>query len=245
MNLLLLTAEEAAATPVRLNDERAEHVRKVLRAAVGDVIRVGILDGPLGEGIVRKLAPDLDLECTFESQVSPRGTDTLILAIPRPIVLRRCLAHATALGFGRIFLIRTRHVDKNHLASHALEPDAIQEHVRIGLSQARRTQQPEVQQFHRFKPFVEDSYPELVPEGPQFTADPNADQELTTWARTSPIEKPCTLAIGPERGFTGHELESFAKAGCVPVRTGTHPLRVETALAYVVGQIHAARQLLE
>jgi RsmE family RNA methyltransferase len=52
-----------------------------------------------------------------------------------------------------------------------------------------------------------------------------------------------TLVIGPEGGLIDYELQSFAARGFELVRTGRQPLRVETALAYVSGQLRAARSV--
>ena len=47
MNLILLRADDAWTGDrlVRLTDRRADHIRAVLRAQVGDVLRVGLLAG--------------------------------------------------------------------------------------------------------------------------------------------------------------------------------------------------------
>ena len=51
MNLILLEPEELQpdGTAV-LTDARARHVREVLRAAPGEQIRAGVVDGALGDG---------------------------------------------------------------------------------------------------------------------------------------------------------------------------------------------------
>src|SRR5262249_1152847 len=49
VNLILCEPEEVRADgTLTLTDTRAAHVREVLRASVGDEVRVGIVDGPHG-----------------------------------------------------------------------------------------------------------------------------------------------------------------------------------------------------
>ena len=138
MNVILLTASEAAQQPVVLVDERATHIRKVLRGKLGHTVRVGIIEGPLGTATIEDVDPRyVTLACEFEAETPPRGEDTLLLAVPRPIVLRRCLAAAASLGFARIVLFRSWHVEKSHLDSKVFDEERIRTHVLAGLSQAR------------------------------------------------------------------------------------------------------------
>jgi RsmE family RNA methyltransferase len=242
MNLLLLTPDEAAGQPTVLTDRRATHIVETLRAKVGDTLRAGILNGPTGLATVRAIETSgVTIEATCEDAPPPPGENTLLLAVPRPIVLRRCLASAAALGYGRIALFRTRHVDKSHLGAKVMEPANIREHLIDGLSQARRTHVPEVQLFPRFKPIVEDEIDGLAPKGPRFVAHPDAERDIAQlqFARSEPF----TVALGPERGFTDYEVDLFTTKGFEPIHTGRHPLRVETALAVITGQLDLLRRI--
>jgi 16S rRNA (uracil1498-N3)-methyltransferase len=48
---------------------------------------------------------------------------------------------------------------------------------------------------------------------------------------------PCVLAIGPEGGWIQRELDTFIERGFAPVSLGTPILRVEAAVATVLGQL--------
>lgn len=241
MNIIILAASEAANQPVILTDERATHIRKVLRAKLGHTVRVGILEGPLGTATIADIdANFVTLACEFEPEIPPRGEDTLLLAVPRPIVLRRCLAAAASLGFGRIVLFRSWHVDKNHLDTKVFDETIIRTHLVAGLSQARRTRLPEVLFYHLFKPFLEDHLDHLTPGANRFVAHPDADTDLAQ--ATLDSSAPFTIAIGPERGFIEYEVQALAMLGFTAVSAGHHPLRVETALAYVTGQLDLMRK---
>ena len=89
------------------------------------------------------------------------------------------------------------------------------------------------------KPFVEDHLDLLAPAGNRFVAHPDAPTEIAA-AAVEP-DAPYTLALGPERGFIDYEVQAFAMLGFTPVRAGCHPLRVETALAFVTGQLELRR----
>ncbi len=246
MNLILLDPTEfpdGDRARAVLAGRRARHASEVLGATPGTRLRVGVLDGPLGTAEVVVSAPDrLELACSFESGAGlDTPQDTLLLAVPRPKVLARCLEHATALGYRRIVLLRTWHVDRSHLASRVLEPSRLRAHLLAGLEQARRTRLPEIQIEPLFKPFVEDRLEALLAaQRHRFVGHPGpatagADPGLPRG------EAALALAIGPERGFTTYEVEALRARGFRIASLGQNPLRVETALAALTGRLTGAR----
>jgi RsmE family RNA methyltransferase len=178
------------------------------------------------------------LRCELESAPPPAPKDVLLLAMPRPKVLARCLEHATSLGFAHIVLFRSRQTVKSHFESHVLYPEQIQRHLLAGLEQARRTFLPQVTVFHRFRPFVEDHLPTLATPHNRYLADPDAPATLQ---QCSPKNEPFTVVIGPEGGLIPHEVSCLAARGFQLFNAGPHPLRVEAALSFVSGQIIALR----
>lgn len=241
MNIILIEPHEAAsATELRLSDHRAIHLLKVLKVKPGDTVRVGVIDGPVGLAEVLSIADrEVTLRCRCDEPPPPAGRDTLLLAFARPKVLLRCLEHATALGFGSIVLFRSRRVEKSHLSSHAVEPHVVQERIRRGLEQSRRTWRPNVRFVPRFRQLIE-GIDALVPAENRFVTDADATLEA---AASRPAPAPISVVIGPEGGLIEHELQQFATRGFQAVRAGQQPLRVETALAYLSGQLRAARAL--
>lgn len=241
MNILLLEPNELPPSgEIQLADRRAEHLRKVLRVKPGDQVRVGVVDGLQGKAEVLALEErTVTLRCRCDEPAPSAGDDTLLLAFARPKVLLRCIEHATALGFGRIVLFRSRRVERSHLSSHAVTPSVIEERLRRGLEQSRRTIRPGVLQVLRFRELIEAELPRSVPAENRFVADADADEEA---ALARPRGAPLSLVIGPEGGLIPHELEQFALHGFRLVRAGRQPLRVETALSYLTGQLRAARE---
>lgn len=240
MNLLLLEPDEVAPDGVaRLTGRRARHVVQVLRATVGQRLRAGLVNGPLGSACVETLEPDaVTVRATFAA-APPPAHDVLLLAVPRPKVLLRMLTHVAALGFARLVLFRSWRVEKSHLGSAALRPDVQRAQLLLGLEQAGRTQLPEVAFFPRFKPFVEDHLDELALPAARFVAHPlapTATGELQFGPAT-----PFALAIGPDGGFLPYEIEQFAAHGFTAVHCGPHPQRTEVALAVLWGQLDLLR----
>lgn len=241
MNFLLLHRDELAADgTARLIGRRAEHVRTVLKAEVGQTLRAGVVDDGLGSAVVTSLTTDAVEVAVTLTAPPPPVADVLLLAVPRPKVLLRMLAHAAALGFARIVLFRSWRVDKTHLQSTAMDPAAQREQLLLGLEQAGRTQLPQVQFCPLFKPMVEDELPTMALPPQRFVAHPVASAHTHELALAAGA--PFALALGPDGGFLPYEVDQLAQRGFLPVSCGPHALRTETALAVLAGQLDLLRQ---
>ncbi|MCA8950563.1 MAG: 16S rRNA (uracil(1498)-N(3))-methyltransferase [Planctomycetes bacterium] len=241
MNLLLLEPDELDPTGrATVRGRRAEHAASVLRAEVGQQLKVGVLGGGLGNARIEVIASDhLVLTATFD-RPAPPAEDALLLAVPRPKVLLRMLEHAAALGFGEIVLLRTWRVDKSWLGSSAMQPATWRRHLVLGLEQAGRTLLPRVRFFPLFRPFVEDELPALPLPADRFVAHPTASTGTVELALAPGT--PFALALGPDGGLLPYEVDRLATAGFLPVHCGRHPLRTETALATLAGQLDLLRR---
>ena len=227
MNLILLHDQDfVSATRVILKDRRAEHVRRVHRAGVGDSLRVGLIDSLMGTAQILSLDDNsLELEVNLTQEPPPPLDLTLLLALPRPKMLKRILQTVSAMGAKRIYLINSYRVEKSFWSSPLLTPEALAEHLHLGLEQARDTMMPQIHLRPRFKPFVEDELPQLSRATKAFVAHPQA-AEPCPLSFTDPV----TLAIGPEGGFIPYEIEKLEECGFRRITLGQRILRVETAV---------------
>jgi len=234
MNLILLfPADFIAETLVRLQGRRLKHVLDVHRAAAGDELVVGLLSGRIGSGKIVQLDQEmLEMEVRLERDPPQPLSITLILALPRPKVLRRVLRSVSAMGVKRIFLLNAFRVEKSFWQSPFLGSEAINEQLCLGLEQARDTILPDVQLRKLFKPFVEDELPALIKGTEPLVAHPHATAPCPRG-----INMPVTLAIGPEGGFIPHEIDQLIACGFTPVQMGERILSVETAVPALLSRI--------
>lgn len=236
MNLLLLLPEDLVAPGrVRLTGRRSEHVREVHRAAAGDTLKVGLLDGGIGTArVVLSEGDTVELELGELDQPPPAKLPlTLMLALPRPKVLNRVLASATSLGVARIVLLNAWRVEKAYWKSPRLGEENLLHQRILGLEQARDTVLPELRLERLFRPFVEKVLPAFAAGSRCLVAHPGAGFPCPRG-----IVEPVTLAIGPEGGWIEPEIESLRQAGFTPVDLGARILRTETALAALVGRLY-------
>src|SRR5688500_19330680 len=96
------------------------------------------------------------LHCAFEAAPAPRPPVDLLLALPRPKVMRRLWAQLAALGVGRILLTNAARVERNYFDTHVLTSDCYRPLLVEGLQQARDTRLPVVSIHRQLKILVED-----------------------------------------------------------------------------------------
>lgn len=234
MNLLLLEeADFVAPDRAVLQGRRLKHLHEVHRAEAGDQLRVGSLGGLMGRGTLLALDEQhAELQVELDQQPPAKLPLTLLLALPRPKMLKRVLQTVAAMGVPRLVLLNSYRVEKSFWQTPFLEADAIREQLILGLEQARDTVLPEVTIEKRFKPFVEDRLPQiaagtlgLVGHPGDYPACPRA------------LSEPVTLAIGPEGGWIPYEVEKLGEAGLAPVQLGERILRVETAVTALLARL--------
>ncbi|WP_122436089.1 16S rRNA (uracil(1498)-N(3))-methyltransferase [Pseudomonas viridiflava] len=234
MNLLLLEeADFIAADRVVLRDRRLTHMQEVHRAEVGDSMRVGRVNGLLGTAEVLRLEPrEAELRVSLNSEPPAKRPLTLLLALPRPKMLRRVFQTVATMGVPKVILLNSYRVEKSFWQTPFLEPHAIREQLILGLEQARDSVLPEIVIEKRFKPFVEDRLPQLVLNTLGLVGHPG-DYPDCPRAVTEPV----TLAIGPEGGWIPYEVDLLGKSGLQPVQLGDRILRVETAVTALLARL--------
>lgn len=234
MNVILIEPEEANSLPrVRLSGRKALHIRRVLRAARGDVLRVGLLGGRMGTGAVLSISDDVvEMDLVLSADPPPPVGVTLALAMPRPKSFRRILQAVTTLGVKRMAIFGAYRVEKSYWETPWLADDSIREQVLHGLEQAGDTIPPVVTVHPQFKPFVEDVLPALARGTQCLAAHPGAALPCPT-----AVAEPISLVVGPEGGFTAYEVELLQHAGFNMVSLGRRILRVEQAVPYLMGRL--------
>jgi 16S rRNA (uracil1498-N3)-methyltransferase len=238
MNLLLLQPDDLGTHPsdinhVTLGDQRAQHIREVLRASIGDTLKVGLLNGLIGTASITAINDkSVSLEFELHTPPPPKLPLTLLLALPRPKMARRIIRAATELGAAEIILLNSYRVDKSYWQSPLVSDKTLHKAILEGLEQAGDTHLPILRRATRFKPFVEDQLPSLLNNKIGLLAHPYADQ-----GPPHVRSQTCLLAIGPEGGFIPYECEKLIAAGLQSFSLGPRILKTETAVSTLIGRL--------
>jgi len=213
---------------------RLAHITQVHQIKLGETLKIGLLNGNMGSGLVVFFnESEIHLKVSL-TQAPPKSLPvTLVLALPRPKMLKRTLQTIATLGVKKIYLINSYRVEKSYWQTPLLDADAIHEHLLLGLEQGCDTLLPEVHLIKRFKPFVEDDLNAIVGTSTALVAHP-----YTALPCPAQIDYAITLAIGPEGGFIPYEIDLLQKCGFTAVNLGERIMRVETVVPYLLGRLY-------
>ena len=234
LNLLLFTDQDRLEpNRIALQGRRLEHLLRVHRARVGDTLRVGEIGGLMGEGEILQVNDQgAILAISLDRAPPPKVPLSLVLALPRPKMLRRILRSVAEFGVAELHLINSFRVEKSYWQSPVLADEAMRNYLVQGLEQSQDTRIPRVQCHRRFKPFVEDLLPGMIAGKNALLAHPG---------EYPPCPKRVTgeilLVIGPEGGFIPYEVERLEDAGFETVSLGPRTLRVENAVSGLLGRL--------
>jgi RsmE family RNA methyltransferase len=241
MNILLLENEEIDGSNMAVvDDDRARHIRKVLKAQPGQLLRAGCVDGPRGTCRVASIdGHRVTLEWTPGDPLEPRCPVSLLLAVPRPKVLKRLWAQLAAMGVDQIILSNAWKVERPYFDTHVLDPDFYRARLKEGLAQAGATRLPRVSIHRRLRVLVEDELPAMGPWGQCLVADPAATQAIPA-VLPQPGPDRVLLAVGPEGGWIPDEVDLLKRHGFIAVGLGPRILRTDTACIALLAILHQA-----
>jgi 16S rRNA (uracil1498-N3)-methyltransferase len=246
MNLILLEPHELPGGEVHLTDRRAHHIAEVIRPAVGDTLRVGVVGGAQGDAevlLVSGSSVRLAVDPALVDGDPPRPPRVhLVLAVPRPKVLGRVLQTLGTLGVARLDLVNAWRVEKSYFGSPALDPAAIRHALWLGAEQGVTTWLPPFTVHRRLMAYL-DNPPDTPPTRPErkVLAHPKSTTPLESIV--PPGSTDCLVAMGPEGGWIQREIDTFEQRGFAPITLGPAVLRTEQAVAVLLGQLSLLERL--
>ncbi len=234
MNLLLFERSECHVIgQVQLTDRRFDHLKNVRKVCVGETLRVGEVDGEMGDAVVAAI-DEKSVHLRFQlSERSPKPLAlTLIIGLPRPRSVPRVLRTATMLGVKRIIFVHANRVEKPYWSTDHLSANRVRSACLLGLEQAMDTYMPVVSFRQQLKPFVEDELLQEIEGKRTLLAHPFANNVCPV-----DLREPVVLAVGPEGGWIEDEVTMFEKQGFESVRLSSRILALETAVPALCAKI--------
>lgn len=235
MNIILLNDDDFIdQSRVQLRDARFLQIKQIHGSEPGHSVKIGRVNGLMGQAIIESLdAQQVTLRCEFTAEPPPKLPLTIVLALPRPKMIRRIFRSIAEYGVADLHIINSYKVEKSFWQSPAISEQHIRQYLIEGLQQAKDTQLPSVHFHKRFKPFVEDQLSGISANSTPLIAHPDTDTPCP-----HAIDCPVTLAIGPEGGFTPYEVAKFIEQGFQAIHLGPRILKVENALNALCAKLY-------
>ena len=235
MNRILFEPGEITDGVATFGGVRAEHVRKVLHGEVGQILKTGVLDGKIGTGEIIEMAGDeIRVRVTHDAEPLAPWVD-LVLAPPRPRILKRLLPQLATMGVGRIVLVGAQKVEKDFWGATLLKEENYRPLLVDGLMQGCvSTQVPVIESRRNFRRFVADELDGAFATTRRLVAHPYESGKVDG----GKVENGrLLLAIGPEGGWTDEEVSLLEAHGFARYSLGSRILRTDTATIALLAQL--------
>lgn len=241
MNLILFARDELGR-PLAAADERARHVRDVLKRKPGEPFDLGVIDGPRGKGRVEAIGTDGGVTFSIElgAEPPPLAPLHLVIGLPRPQTAKKILNEATALGVAALHFVVTERTEPGYAQSTLWRGGEWRTHAIEGAQQAFCTRLPRVTAGRTLAEAITD-VGELAGAARLALDNYEAGAALGAVALPDAASAPLVAALGPERGWGPKDRDALRAAGFTLVHLGERVLRVETATVATIAILRARR----
>ena len=241
MNRILFEKSEVKDGVAAFGGARAEHVMNVLHGEVGQTLKTGEINGLVGTSVITAISclpssvssPTVTVSCSH-TEKSLQPLIDLILAPPRPRVMKRLLPQLAAMGVGRIFLVGAKKVEKDFWGATLLKEENYRPLLVDGLMQAGTSILPTLETRRNFRKFIKEEVDKIWPETRKIVAHPYGAQST---AIDGNRQLSVLLAVGPEGGWTDEEVALLEEHGFARYSLGSRILRTDTATVALLAQL--------
>ncbi len=236
MNLILFD-KPFETKRLEAKDPRAQHVFKVLRARVGTKVFIGFVNSLRARAEVTLVEADgaIVLKVIGTEPAPAPLPIRLLLGLPRPHTAKRVLFEAASMGVQDLHFFEAERGEPSYAQSSLWTTDEWKDRLRQGTEQSFGTHVPEVGMHTDLQSAI--SF--LQGEGAHIALD-NYEAAGALPHMLSECARSAVIALGPERGWSPNERDTFRKNGWKLAHLGAHVLRLETACTAAVAAASAS-----
>lgn len=234
MNRILFEKAEITDGIATFGGERAEHVMNVLHGEVGQILKTGEVDGLIGTSEILEIGDVIKAKVNHTEKSIEPWID-IILAPPRPRVMKRLLPQLATMGVGRIVLVGAQKVEKDFWGATLLKEENYRPLLIDGLMQGGTSILPKIECWKSFNRFLREGLSSFETTE-RIVAHPYVEkvgEKSWSWRTDA---KPL-LAIGPEGGWTDEEVAKLIENGFRGYSLGSRILRTDTATIALLAQL--------
>ncbi|MBU8920440.1 MAG: 16S rRNA (uracil(1498)-N(3))-methyltransferase [Bacteroidales bacterium] len=221
----IIRPESVADGKVTIEGSEAHHLRRVVRAKIGQGI--SLLDGcgTIYSVIIKEMDEQvIHMDIVEEEIVEREATVDLALALFKPSRMEMAVEKCAELGIRKIIpFMAERSTQKGDGETFRNKRERLVRKVESASKQSGQPWFPEVSGLLNMQELIStfSGYSSI------FLAD-IGDKAHDIPAGSS-LQEPCLGIVGPEGGLTAKEVELLCASGADPVRLGSKRLRSETA----------------
>ena len=239
MNRILFEPDEIVDGVATVGGVRAEHILGVLHGEVGQPLKTGVIGGLVGTSEIVAVSapgerPRVSVRVCHDTPAPAPWID-LVLAPPRPRVMKRLLPQLAAMGAGRIVLVGAKKVEKDFWGATLLRDENWRPLFVEGLMQCGATAMPGLETRRNFRRFLAEELDGMFPDTDRAVAHPHTDGRAAYGGRDG---RRLLLAIGPEGGWTDDELAMMEERGFRRYSLGRRILRTDTATIAAIAKLN-------
>ncbi len=221
---------------VLLGDDDIFHLTKVMRARVGDEIEV-VSNEKVFLCKVSQLKPHIEIDVVRQIKENHELKNHVILiaALIKGEKMDFVLQKATELGVGEIILLQTeRTIVKIKPAEKDLKLERYRRILKEAAEQCKRTKIPMLYRVIDMKQLGDvDAQVKMI----AYEEESGATESFNSIIRSIKDKQKVAIVVGPEGGFSEHEVDMAVAAGYKRVSLGKRILRAETASFYALSVI--------
>ena len=118
MNCILLPKNAKSIS----DPKQVTHIKEILKSSVGDSLTIADIGGNIGKATIAQINNNevLLTDVTLDKKPPDKLDLTVILALPRPKVLRRLIMDMTSLGVNKLIIVNSYRSQKSYWQSPLL-----------------------------------------------------------------------------------------------------------------------------
>ena len=250
MNSLIILPDEVRDEVVAtLVGARARYAVDTHGVQEGQSLKVGVMDGARGEGRVLSVSPEkVTIELNLTASALEPLPVSLIVGVSRPQTVKKVIQSAVMFGVSSLHFVKSEKGEKSYLQSRSLDQDQIEEESLKAMEQVWDSRRPEIVVHRALSFFMRERLPSVEAatgrrgkgEVLKLIAHPGG-ATLTCADVPRVLDTRTIIAIGPERGWSDHEVRLFEEVGFTTIGLGERVVRVELALVFLLGQLSVLR----
>ncbi|MGD1821993.1 MAG: 16S rRNA (uracil(1498)-N(3))-methyltransferase [Pleomorphochaeta sp.] len=224
MNIILFEKLEAENL-LDMKDERARHIKKILKLKEGDSFSAGVINSKKGIATIIEINKEY-IRFSFkenDEEIKKLYPLTLLISYVRPICMKRIFREAISLGVETIVLFNSDTGEKSYARSNFYVKEEYRKVLIDGAMQAAETPISEVKcvkNLNEALKLFDTSYDKVLLDNVI-----KGDSLKTYTVKNNKT----VIAIGPERGFSNRERDLFIDNNFTSFTLGNRVLRSETA----------------